>query len=323
MADSVNNPHDKFFKSLMNEIKIAKAILASLLSPQLLKLIDIDTLQHAKTSFVSDSLKETFSDVVFTVKLKNKVDVFITFLLEHKSYPDIFTPVQVLFYLASGYYLQSKNNKKLQIIIPLVFYHGKEKWEYKSLDELFEDVPENLKKYIPNYESIFIDLADMPDTQLESLEDALVSAVLMMQKYALRPEELLKKLQLIYSKMYSVDRERNYFEKIIVYSLQLVDKEKIKKVLNELPPVIKNKVMSAYEALIEEGYQKGIEKGIKKGIRKGYKKGKEEGEYEKSIKVILNGHKAGVPINILALLTNLPEEEVKRIIKEHGGGEDA
>ena len=71
--------------------------------------------------------------------------------------------------------------------------------------------------------------------------------------------------------------------------------------------------MTAYEALIEEGYQKGIEIGI----RKGYKKGKEVGEYEKNIKVILNGHKTGVPINILVLQTGLPEEEVKRIIEKY------
>jgi len=65
--------------------------------------------------------------------------------------------------------------------------------------------------------------------------------------------------------------------------------------------------MTAYEALIKKGIEQGIEKG----------------EYRKSIKVILTGHKAGVPINILALQTGLSEEEVERIIKEHGGGEDA
>ena len=85
----------------------------------------------------------------------------------------------------------------------------------------------------------------------------------------------------------------------------------MEKTIKELPVTIKNKVMTAYEALIKKGYKQGIEKGIEKG------------EYKKSIKVILTGHKAGVPIKILALLTSLPEEEVKRIIKEHGSGEDA
>ena len=107
--------------------------------------------------------------------------------------------------------------------------------------------------------------------------------------------------------MHSVDRERNYFEKIIVYSLQLLNEEKVEKTIKELPLTLKKEVMTAYEALIKKGFEQGLE----------------QGEYKNSIKVILNGHKAGVPIKILALLTNLSEEEVERIIKEHGGDKDA
>ena len=293
MAISVNNPHDKFFKSIMNEINVAKAIISTFLSRDILNLIDIDSLQHAKTNFVSEELKETFSDVVFSAKMKSKKEVFISFLLEHKSYPDIFTAVQVLFYLASGYYSQYKNSKKLQVIIPLVFYHGKEKWEYKSMEELFEDVPKSIRRFIPTFDTVFLDLADFSDSQLDALENSLVSAILLLQKYALRPEELAKKLHLIYSKMNSVNRERNFFREVIVYSLQLIDIKKVEEAIKELPPVIKNKVMTAYETLIQQG------------------------EYKNTVKVILNGYKAGLSIKILATLTNLSESEVIEIIQKH------
>ena len=297
----INTPHDAFFKSIMNDPEVAKSVLKSVLPANIYKLIDIDSLEPAKTDFVSDELKETFSDVVYTAKLKNGKKIYITFILEHKSHPDKFTPVQVLFYMASGYYTQYKSGKPLRVIVPLVFYHGKEKWEYKSLDSLFENVPEHLKKFIPTYKSIFIDLADMSDNQLDALEDSLVSAVLMLQKYALQPEELVKKLYLIFSKMNSVDRERNYFRKIIVYSLQLLDEEKVEKTIKELPVTIKNKVMTAYEALIKKGYDKGIEEGI---------------EINKT-QTIVKGYEAGASIEFLSTITDLSEEQVKKIIEEH------
>ena len=293
MNPSINNPHDMFFKTVMQEIDVAKNILLAILPTKILKLIIIDSLQQIDANFVSDELKETFSDVIFTVKLKNGKEAFITFLLEHKSHPDIFTAIQLLYYLATGYYKQYKNDKKLQVIVPLLFYHGKEKWEYKSLDKVFENIPDELKKFIPAFDTVFLDLADFSDNQLEALENSLITAVLMLQKYALKPDELVKKLHLIFSKMNSVKDKRNFFHKIIVYSLQLLDEEKVEKTIKELPVTLKNEVMTAYESLIEKG------------------------KNQAKIQTIIKGHNAGIAINLLSNLTDLTEEEIKKIIKEH------
>ena len=43
----------------------------------------------------------------------------------------------------------------------------------------------------------------------------------------------------------------------------------------------------------------------------------EQGEYRSRIKTIINGYNKGLSIDILAALTDLPEEEVRKIIKEN------
>jgi len=305
MADSIKNPHDAFFKKMMGQVRIAKMILRTILPAKILKLIDLETLQEINTNFVSEELKEVFSDVIYIVKLKNGKNAFITFLLEHKSFPDIFSSVQVLYYLASGYYKQYKENRKLQIIIPIVFYHGKQKWEFVNLEDIFEEVPEELKKYIPSFDTLFIDLASFSDDQLDALENSLIAAVLMLQKYALRPEELVKKLLLILNKINSVKGEGNFVKEIIVYSLQLLDEKSVEVSIKKLPVTIKNEVMTAYESLIKKGEEKGIEIG----------------KYSEKIETIIIGYKNGISIDMLALLTRVSEDEVRDIIEKYNRGE--
>ena len=304
MKGDINTPHDAFFKKTMNNPGIAKSVLKSVLPAEVYKLIDWKTLDPIQTNFVSDELKETFSDVIYTAKLKNGKEVFITFILEHKSHPDKFTPVQIMYYLASGYYKQYKNDKSLNVIIPLVFYHGKEKWIYKSLEKIFDNVPESLKRFIPAHETLFVDLADMTDRQLEALENSLVTAILMLQKYALFPDELLKKLHLIFEKMNSV-KEGNFFYEVIVYSLQLIDEKKVEETLKKLPVNVKNEIMTAYESLIKKGMEKGIQQGM------------EQGEYIAKTKIIIKGYKKKLSVEDLAELTGLSIEEVIKIIEEH------
>ena len=133
---NINNIHDKFFKNALSDINIAKKFISSFLSPEILQHLNIETLQYAETDFLLQDLKEIFSDIVFTVNKKDNKEIYISILLEHKSQPDNFTAVQILLYVAYGYYKQYKNTKSLQVILPIIFYHGKQAWNFKTIDNL-------------------------------------------------------------------------------------------------------------------------------------------------------------------------------------------
>ena len=44
------------------------------------------------------------------------------------------------------------------------------------------------------------------------------------------------------------------------------------------------------------------------------KEGKEEGEWEKTVQVVLNSRKAGLPIETIAAITGLTPEKIKEIL---------
>ena len=301
---NINNIHDKFFKNILSDINIAKKFIVSFLSPEVLRYINIETLQYAETDFLLQDLKEIFSDIVFTINKKDDKEIYISIILEHKSRPDDFTAVQLLLYIAYGYYKQYKNTKTLQLILPIVFYHGKQKWIYRSIEDLLNDLPPELKQFIPAFKTVFIDLKNFSDEQLDSLGDALLTSILLLEKYAFKPEELAKKIKLIYEKLNSVS-DRNLLYPIIVYSMSLIKIDIIKQIIQELPTPIKSNVMTAYDTLIQEGMEKGIQKGMEKGIQKGMEKG------------VLNLHKRDFTIPQIADIMEISVEKVKSILERN------
>jgi len=297
---NINNIHDKFFKNILSDINIAKKFISSFIPPEVLQHINIETLQYAETDFLLQDLKEIFSDIVFTAKKENDNEIYISIILEHKSKPDDFTAIQLLLYVAYGYYKQYKNTRTLQLILPIVFYHGKQKWIYKTIDDLLIDLPPELQQFIPAFKTVFIDLKNFSDEQLDSLGDALLTSILLLEKYAFKPDELAKKIKLIYEKLNSVS-DRNLLYPIIVYSMSLIKIDIIKQIIQELPTPIKSNVMTAYDTLIQEGMEKGIQKGREEGLEKG----------------VLNLHKRDFTIPQIADIMEISVEKVKSILERN------
>ena len=57
----------------------------------------------------------------------------------------------------------------------------------------------------------------------------------------------------------------------------------------------------------------GIEEGMKKGLEKGIKKGLEKGRAEEKLNIVKNALRAGIPIEQIALISGLTEEEIKQV----------
>lgn len=77
--------------------------------------------------------------------------------------------------------------------------------------------------------------------------------------------------------------------------------------------------MGIEEAILDDVKQQGIEIGMRRGMKKGREEGKEKGREEGSLenqkKVIANGLKEGLPIELLATLTELTVPEVEAIVR--------
>ncbi len=157
----LNTPHDAFFKRLFGDVEVAADFLRNYLPAEILARLDLDTLQLEKDSFIDPELRESFSDLLFRVKTVTKAEVFIYLLLEHKSAPDAWVAFQLLRYIVQFWErLRGQGSQRLPLIIPIVFYHGRERWNVsRHLNALVEPGIAELQKYALDFEYLLRDLS--------------------------------------------------------------------------------------------------------------------------------------------------------------------
>jgi len=308
MAD-LNNPHDKFFKELTSDNNIARELL-ELLPVEVKRHFKLDTLKHKKGSYVTGALKELVSDVIFDVELALGNNCYVCILLEHKSYKDKNIQIQLLAYLGNAYLDQIKNDKKLTLILPVVYYHGKEPWELKGIEELFSDYPASLLKYVPRFDIELIDLAQLSEDELIELASDMLITPLLLQKYSSNPDELSNNIVRILGSVNSY-LNKSHITAIFVYASQLIELEEkdLKEILKQLPKPAKNSFMTTYEKIIKAGKEIGIQEGKEIGIKAGKEIGIQEGK-ENTVKKCL---KEGLSVDLAARLSGLSIEEVSKI----------
>ena len=160
-SNELNNPHDKFFKGAMGMISIARPMLVKYLPKDLLDKLDLDTLEIDPNSYINDELKETFSDIVWSCRIKNShKQRKIAFLFEHKSYKPDYPHFQLIDYQRNSWKMQIAAKQKPVPILPIIFYHGLEKWVVEPFDSYFGEVEAEMLQFLPCFNYILINLQD-------------------------------------------------------------------------------------------------------------------------------------------------------------------
>lgn len=120
------SPHDAFFKQVLSHPDNARDFMEIHLPPALLQRCDLNSLQITPASFVDEELRSLHSDVLFSVKTDNGTG-YIYCLIEHQSTPDKFITFRLIRYALSAMNNHLKRGfNKLPLVIPILFYHGKE-----------------------------------------------------------------------------------------------------------------------------------------------------------------------------------------------------
>ena len=133
MPKQPSKPHDEFFKAVFSRLDIVLDYLKQMLPIDLQQELDFNTLIRANGSFVSPTLQEYFSDVVYRCTFKgSKKSIFISFIFEHKSSVERYPHLQLLRYMLDTWEEQLKQKKAIAPIVPIVVYHGKEKWKKRK-----------------------------------------------------------------------------------------------------------------------------------------------------------------------------------------------
>ena len=287
----VTHPHDTLFKSTFSEKENVVDFLRSYLPPYLLELIELDTLEIVKGSFITHELRKYFSDMLYKVKLlEGKVYIYV--LIEHKSYYEYHLPFQLLEYITQIWRREREEHERLikdkdekekeearrkfryPFILPLVIYHGERKERVRYISEIVELPSERLKIYVPNFEYILYNIEEIPD---EKIKEAVVKLEAMLWLFKHRKSEHLQgklaELMRLISEKGDVREIGDLIIEICTYLLS-VEKNLREKELKEIVErnvsyKIGGKFMARLQALILDAEKKGREEGKREGQIKG------------------------------------------------------
>ncbi len=226
-------------------------------------------------------LKESFSDVVYQCPLVSKEQsVLISFILEHKSKAEAMPHLQLLRYMIDGWEEQIKQKQALNLIIPIVVYHGQQQWHQRDLSSYFGfDIPQSLLPFLPQFDYLLTNIQNLSKEHILELNRGLLINTLLMFKYIWDTDFILKNHALIFIHLDETQEHQNFIISLLAYLFKSseIGSTKAKKFIEQLPSSLNKDIMSTYDQIVEEGISIGLERGIAKGIEQGIEKGIEQG----------------------------------------------
>ena len=286
----IANPHDKFFKELLSDKAAARDFLRGVLPSEILNLINLDGLKANADSYVDEDLSEFFADLVFSVPYANtkRHNITISLLLEHKSFvPQQPVYLQLLQYMLGMWKQQWEDSKSLTPVLPVIFYHGTQRWKLVDLKTYFwkgkVEFPEVLKPFLPAFQYLLVDLSTYSEKEVRTLfgQMEVQMGLLLMKK--IFSSEIIEELKTVLegaSALMEQENGRIFIQTIVVYlysSKREVSLTQIVDKMKEVSTKAGEAGLTIAEQLLQEGMEQGMEQGIKQGMEQGIKQGIAEG----------------------------------------------
>jgi hypothetical protein len=201
--------------------------------------------------------------------------------------------------------------KKLPIILPIVLYHGRKKWEISTqFSGIIEGPFKAFKEYVPDFKYILFDLTQYTDEQIKG--NVQTQLALLLLKYILDPD-LLEKLPDILSLLSEIinqDTGLQTLEVLLRYLYSTIEDKNMDKVKNIFEQTLSNKkgvsaMATIAEKFINEGIQQGLHQAIELGLE--LKFGDKGLSYVQKIKNITDIQKLENIVKAIKLVKKLDE----------------
>jgi predicted transposase/invertase (TIGR01784 family) len=253
------NSHDAFFKTTFSHKDVAQSYIEKFMEQNLVQNIDLQSLTLESTSYITADLEEYFADLVWSAAYKS-TQVKIAFLFEHKSFMPPYPDVQLMRYITEHLEKQIKAKEKLNVVIPIIIYHGKDEWQVRPFYTYFEGIDEVLKKYIPSFSYQFTNLGDYTDEELISMGIGKLLNVFLAMMHIRDLQYIRNNFETIfvYAEQYLPHHE-NFFQTIFVYLFKNIEisSSEMAKIVRTIQSPVKIFAMSTYDLLKQEGKIEG------------------------------------------------------------------
>ena len=237
--------------------------------------LDFSTLERAPGSFVSDTLQERHSDLIWRLRWKGRPqEPHLYVLLEFQSTPDPTMPLRLLTYVSlllqalirTG---RAKPTGNLPLVLPIVIYNGRPSWRTPlDLKGLFAPLPCEPARFAPRLRYVLLAERTL-DLERPELAHNLVAAVFRIETcetredFRRRVQEILgllsgegEELRRIVTNWLRRKVRRSAFRRIIVAGL-------------EEAAMLEETILRWEKELRSEGRQEGRREGLREGLREG------------------------------------------------------
>ena len=153
-----------------------------ILDASLAEELDFTQAQRINRSFIAADLQKLESDLVYRVPYRaGESAVLVYVLLEQQTQPDDLMPLRLLSYcgeLWAGQVREWKESRqpaqsrRLSPVIPIVFYTGRERWDEEIALANLMDLPAPLRRFVPSWETLFLNLQQAPPEMLTQFSSA-------------------------------------------------------------------------------------------------------------------------------------------------------
>ncbi|WP_375329713.1 Rpn family recombination-promoting nuclease/putative transposase [Candidatus Tisiphia endosymbiont of Nemotelus uliginosus] len=292
--------HDQLFKKIMGNEIAAQEFLEYYLPNNFKEKIDLSKIKIEQESYIEESLRRKYSDIIYSVRTKNDESAFIYVLLDHQSTSDYWMALRLWRYTLLLCERHKKNEDKLPLICPIIMYNGVDKYHApRNLWNLFTDSEQAKKLMTEDYQ--LVDLQSMSDDEIVQKKH------LGMMEYVMKHihqrdmiklwEQFLERFKL----EILVDKENGYI--YLRSFLWYTDAKLLEERQSEL-----EQLLAKYLSEEEKG-------NIMRTVAQKYiDEGEARGEEKKAMAVAKNLLKVGVSIDIISTSTGLSKKAIEELM---------
>ncbi len=279
---------DRSLRRLLQDGEYVRG-LVQIVAPDIEVFLDFSRITYEKRSFISKALQERESDVLLSVPFQEDTDALLIYILiEHQSTVDKTMGFRLLSYMVQIWESQRRewereklpeNERRLQPILPILFYTGDRPWTVPVSLATIMDVPEILERFVPSFDTLFLGVKEMEAEALTQSGHLLGWLLRVLQKEHSDETEISEALTDAVSHLASVDEDftpqiaeaLRYFVQLIFHQRSLDERDALVDIIRQHihdHKELDTMAQTTAEFLIEQGKAEGRAEGKQDAVLK-------------------------------------------------------
>lgn len=266
MAETAT-PHDAVFKTFLSRVETARDFIEIHLPSSLIRICKLDTLHLESGSFIEDSLRPFYSDVLYSLKTVCGRG-YVHILIEHQSSPDKLMAFRLMRYAVAAMHRHLEaGHKTLPLVIPILFYQGRRSPYPWSLNWLEAFSNPEIARQLYTTPFPLVDITVLPDDEI--MQHRSMAALTLIQKH-IRQRDMAQLLDKLTVLLLLEQMSGQQITTLINYIAQAGEAEDVQKLLFGLAqrvPQHGETLMTFAEHMKQIGLAEGRQEGRQEGKR--------------------------------------------------------